>query len=58
VKILERIKRALGHPDGPPEQGIAGPTAGTQVGLGQIEAVERDEFPPEELAADEPDEAE
>jgi len=33
-------------------------TAGTEVGLGQIQAVERQEFPPEEFASGENEESE
>jgi hypothetical protein len=58
VKILDRIRRIFSRSDGSPVQSTAGGTVGTQVGLGQVEAAERGEFPPEELAVDEPDEAE
>jgi hypothetical protein len=58
VKILDRLKAALGREDRSPEQGIVGATPGTQVGVGQVAAAERGEFPPEEFAADDPDEAE
>jgi hypothetical protein len=35
-----------------------GGTVGTEIGLGLIESAERDEFPPEERAANEHEESE
>ena len=58
MKILERIKAAIAGSGGSSDQVIPGGagTAGTQIGLGQIQAVERREFPPEEYASGENDE--
>jgi hypothetical protein len=58
VKILHRIRRAIervGSSSGP---AISGGSTGATLGLGQIEAVEREEFPPEEFPADEQEESE
>lgn len=54
--MMDRIKRAFRT--GRSSSQIAGETVGTQLGLGQIEAVESQEFPPEESASDEPEESE
>jgi hypothetical protein len=56
VSILHRIRRAFARSDPPSEQGIAGGTVGTEIGLGKIEAAERREFPPEEFASADDDE--
>jgi hypothetical protein len=57
VKFLQRIRRAITRSGRSSDQ-IAGGTVGTEVGLGQIEAAERKEFPPEEFASDEQEESE
>jgi hypothetical protein len=56
MTIMDRIRRAF-RTGGSSDQ-VAGATVGTQVGLGQIEAAERQEFPPEEFASDEQEESE
>lgn len=58
VNILNRIKRAVARSGGSAGPAISGGAAGATMGLGQVEAVEREEFPPEELAADEQEERE
>jgi hypothetical protein len=58
VKILDRIRRAFAGSDRLSDQGIAGGTAGTQIGLGQVEAAERQEFPREEFTAPDNEESE
>ena len=60
VKILDTIKRAIAGSGRSSDQVIPGGagTAGTEVGLGQIQAVERQEFPPEEFASGENEESE
>jgi hypothetical protein len=58
VKILHRIRLAIaraGRSSVPP---VSGGAAGTQMGFGQIEAAEHEEFPPEEFHADENGESE
>jgi len=58
VKILHRIREAIasfGSSRGP---AASGGTTGSRIGLGQIEAVEREEFPPEEFAAEDAEERE
>jgi len=57
VKFLQRIRRAITRSGRSSDQ-IAGGTVGTEVGLGQIEAAERKEFPPEEFASNEQEESE
>jgi len=60
VTFLDRIKRALSGSGRSSDQvipGGAGPM-GTGIGLGQIEDVERQEFPPEEVAPGENEESE
>jgi len=52
---MDRIRRAF-RSDGSSDQ-AAGAT-GTQLDLGQIGALEREEFPPEEFASDEQEESE
>jgi hypothetical protein len=56
VKILHRIRRVFAG-EGRSSSQIAGGTVGAQVGLGQIDAAERQEFPPEEFASDEQEES-
>jgi hypothetical protein len=56
VKILHRIRRVFAG-EGRSSSQITG-TVGVQVGLGQIEAAERQEFPPEEFASNEQEESE
>jgi len=48
VKILDTIKRAIAGSGRSSDQVVPGGagTAGTEVGLGQIQDVERQEFPP------------
>jgi hypothetical protein len=58
MKILDRIRRAFAGSDRSSGQGLAGGTVGAQIGLGQIEAAEREEFPPEEFTAPENQESE
>lgn len=60
MKFLERISRAFGLRESPPES--AGDTAqGAEHGynpyLGVVQSQERHQFPPEEFAADESDES-
>jgi hypothetical protein len=58
VKILHRIRLAIARVGRSAGPSLSGGGAGTKVGLGRIEAVERQEFPPEEFAADEDGESE
>jgi hypothetical protein len=60
VTILDRIRRAIAGSGRSSDQVIPGGagTAGTDVGLGQIQAVERQEFPPEEFAQRENEDSE
>ena len=58
MKILHRIRLAIARAGRSTGPALSGGGAGTQMGLGQIEAVEREEFPPEEPAADENGESE
>lgn len=58
MKILHRIRLAIARAGRSAGPAVSGGGAGTQIGLGQIEAVEQEEFPPEELAADENGESE
>jgi hypothetical protein len=53
MKILHRIRLAIARAGGSAGPAVSGGGAGTQMGLGQVEAVEHQEFPPEEFAADE-----
>ena len=53
---MDSIRRAF-RSRGSSDQAAAG-TMGSQLGLGQIEAVESQEFPPEEFASDEQEESE
>jgi hypothetical protein len=60
MSILDRIKRALAGSGRSSDQAIPGGagTMGAEIGLGQIQDVERQEFPPEEFAPGENDESE
>ena len=58
MKILHRIRLAIARVGRSAGPAVSGGGAGTQMGLGQIEAVEQQEFPPEEFAADEGGESE
>lgn len=53
MKILHRIRLAISRAGRSAGPAVSGGGAGTQLGFGQIEAVEHEEFPPEEFAADE-----
>jgi len=60
VKILDRIKRAIAGSGRSSDQVIPGGAGATgkEVGLGQIQALERQQFPPEEFAPGENEESE
>jgi hypothetical protein len=58
MSILHRIKQAIARLGGSSAPAIGGGTAGASVDLGQIQALEREEFPPEEFAAGEDEESE
>jgi hypothetical protein len=58
VKILHRIRLAIARAGRYAGPAVSGGAAGTQMGLGQIEDVEQEEFPPKEFAADENGESE
>ena len=56
--ILHRIKQAIARSGSTTGPAISGGAAGPSMGVGPIEALEREEFPPEEFAADENEESE
>jgi len=60
VSILERINRGIARLNGllGSGQGTTAGTTGVSPALRHIEAAERQEFPPEESAAGEPEENE
>lgn len=58
MKILHRIRLAIARAGRSAGPAVSGGGAGTQIGLGQVEAVEQEEFPPEEFAAGENGESE
>ena len=58
MKILHRVKLALARVGGSAGPPLSGGAAGTQIGLGQIEAAEQQEFPPEEFAPEQNGESE
>ena len=58
MKILHRMRLAFARAGRSTGPAVTGGAAGTQMGLGQIEAVEHEEFPPEEFAAEENEESE
>jgi hypothetical protein len=60
MAFLDRIKRAIAGSGRSSDQVIPGGagTTSTDVGIGQIQAVERQEFPPEEFASGENEESE
>jgi len=58
VKILHRIKLAIARAGRSAGPAVTGGAAGTQMGVGQIESVEHEEFAPEEFASDENRESE
>jgi hypothetical protein len=53
VRILHRIRLAIARAGRSAGPAVTGGTTGTQMGLGQVEAVEHEEFLPEEFAAEE-----
>jgi len=57
VKLLQRIRRAITGSDRSTEE-VAGRPVGTEIGFGEVEAAERQEFPPEEFTAGEQQESE
>jgi hypothetical protein len=48
VNIFRRISRAISRIGDSPGPVVSGGATATQVDLGQVEAVEEQEFPPEE----------
>ena len=59
MTLLDRIKRAIGGSGRSSDQVIpGGGTASAEIGIGQIQDVERGEFPPEEFTSGENDESE
>ena len=58
MNILQRIKRAIARAGSSAGPAVSGGAAGTQMGFEQIQAAEREEFPPEELHAAENGESE
>lgn len=58
VGILNRIKRAIARSGSTAGPAVGGGAAAPAMGFGHLEAVEREEFPPEEFPADEQEESE
>ena len=58
MNIFDRIKRAIARSGSSAGPAVSGGAAGPAMGLGQVGAVEREEFPPEEFPADEREESE
>jgi hypothetical protein len=58
VRILQRIKHAITRAGSSAGPALSGGAASTQMGFEQIEAAEHEEFPPEELRAEENGESE
>ncbi len=58
MSILHRIRQTIARLGGSSAPAIGGGTAGASVDLGQIDALERQEFPPEEFVAGDDEESE
>jgi hypothetical protein len=58
MSFLQRLKQAITRSGSTTGPAISGGPGGAGLGVGPIEAIEREEFPPEEFASDENEESE